>query len=326
MATQRRMSAAREARRPWWIFTALVVLLVVDVLLVVLALQSTAPRSPAPGVTPPGSDGQVQGAPDATPTAPVPAEAGSDEAVTAVPPTRLLTALDDEVAWRSATGDCPDTAVAPELTTDGGLSWKSTDLSRTTEVLALQRIVVSSADTASFIGVGGADCSPSLARTFVAGDDFAESPDLLDDSWHLAAVGSAAVHSPSGDATTPCDGVLLVAPLDDDRAAILCDDASVLATDDSGATWTALEDVPGAVALTGAEDRYLVALARQPGCAGLQLVIAGAEEPRTDVGCVESPLEPSELAAATAIDWNPDALWVWVDDRLLISTDGGITW
>jgi hypothetical protein len=323
MAKSHRQSAARDARRPWWIFTALIVFLVVDVLLVVLALQSTAPR-PAGPTSPRPSAAEQTPTPSATSTPD--ADAASASSVTAAAPTRLLSALDDEVAWRATTGRCPDATATPELTTDGGSTWKSTDITASTDVRALQRIVVSTADTASFIGATGEECDPEFVRTFVAGDDFAENRDQLDSTWYLSPVGSDSVHAPDGDVAAPCGNAVVVAPLDGDRAAVLCDDSSLHVTTDVGETWTPVVDTDGAVALTEAEDGFLVALVGAPECDGAQLAVFDVDATRTDISCVESPLDAPDLATAVAIDWNADAIWAWVDERLLISTDGGNTW
>ncbi|RWZ68626.1 hypothetical protein ELQ92_05350 [Labedella populi] len=325
MAKPRRMSAERESRKPWWIFTALVVFLVVDVLLVVLALQSTASRPsgstvPLPSASLPASVPEQSDTPAPTP------DEESESSVTAVAPTRILAALDGDVAWRATTGGCPDATAAPELTTDGGESWKSTDITGTTDVRALQRIFVSSADTASFIGATGEDCTPEFVRTFVAGDDFAESSAQLDGTWFIPPTEREVVHSPGGDVAAPCDEALVVSSLSAEQAAVLCDDSSVHVTTDTGSTWIPLDGTDGAVALTEGDGGFLIALAGTSACAGVQLVLADTEGTRTDVSCIESPLDGAELAATTAIDWNADSIWAWVDDRLLISTDGGNTW
>ncbi|RWZ46608.1 hypothetical protein ELQ90_14325 [Labedella phragmitis] len=330
MATSRRQSAARESRRPWWIFTALIVFLVVDVLLVVLALQSTAPRPPGPTTPRPSASSESTSTPSATPATDEDADADEDvevaSSITAAAPTRLLSALDDQVAWRATTGSCPDAPAMPQLTTDGGATWKSTDITASTDVRALQRILVTSADTASFIGATGEECDPEFVRTFVAGDDFAENTEQLDGTWHLSPVGSDTVHAPGGDVAAPCESAVVVSPLDDARAAVLCDDSSLHVTTDAGETWTRIDDTDGAVALTESEEGFLVALVGTSECDGARLAAFDSDGARTDVGCVQSPLGASELATATAIDWTADAIWAWVDDRLLISTDGGNTW
>lgn len=324
MAKPRRLSAEREARRPWWIFTALIAFIVVDVLLVVLALQSTAPRPSGPSSPRPSASSE-QPQPSAPPTG-TSDEAGTASDIVAVAPTRLLSALDDEVAWRATTGGCPEASAAPQLTTDGGDSWKSTDITRSTDVRALQRIIVSSAETASFIGATGDDCAPEFVRTFVAGDDFAENPDQLEGAWFLSPVSAATIHSPDGDVDSPCPEALVVAPLDVSSAGVFCDDNTIHVTIDAGATWEQLSDAGNVIAFTDAENGFLVAIANTADCEGARLALLDLDGVRTDAGCIESPLTPSELAAAIAIDWNDEAIWAWVDDQLLISTDGGNTW
>ncbi|RUR01236.1 hypothetical protein [Labedella endophytica] len=322
MPKPRRHSPAREARKRWLAVIGIALFIAVDILLVVLALQSTSARDngSTPAVVPTSSESSRP-----TPTAsPTPTDA-APSSVTAVPPTRILAALDASVAWRATTGSCPDTAVAPELTIDGGATWSSADLTGLTGVTALQRILVTDADTATFLG-SGAECDPAVARTFVGGADFAEYPDQLEGSWYLSPVGGSTVHAPGGDVAAPCDATVTVAPLGDDTAAVLCSDSSLHVTTDAGASWSTLDELPGAVALTDSADGFLVASAGSAGCAGVELTLIGVDDDRTPVDCVESSIPAGDLAGSTAIDWTDGAIWVWVDDRLLISTDDGGSW
>ncbi len=320
MAKPRRFSGARESRRSWWLIAGLIAFVVVDVLLVVLALRSTAPS--------PTKDGTPESLPlGPTTSAPSPRDtADPEDRIVAVAPTRLLAALDASTAWRATTGACPDAEAEPELTTDGGASWKTTDITGATDVRALQRMIVSSAETASFIGLTGGDCTPQYVRTFVAGDDFAEYPDQLATSWYVAPAGASTTHTPAGDADAPCPSAVALAPLTVERAAVLCADTSLHVTDDTGSTWSPLTEAIGAIALTETADGYLVAAAGRDDCEGVQLSIVDATGSRSDIGCVESPLPAAELAASIAIDWTPESVWLWLDERLLISTDGGTTW
>lgn len=314
----RRISAAREARKRWLILIGIALFLAVDVLLVMLALQSTSPRSESSAAATLPTSGEQPTATSSPPTDDAPA-------VTASAPTRIIAALDGSVAWRATTGTCPDAAAAPELTVDGGATWTQTDLTGATGLTALQRIFVSGPSTASFLG-SGSECTPEVMRTFVAGADFAEYPGQLDGSWYLSPVGSATVHAPGGDVAAPCESAVTIAPLDEARAAVLCSDGSLHLTTDVGASWTAMAPVPGAIAVTESDDGFLVATAGSEGCAGVQLTAIGVSDDRTPLGCVESPLPAAELAGSTAVDWTADGIWMWVDDRLLISTDEGETW
>ncbi|PSL38913.1 hypothetical protein CLV49_2543 [Labedella gwakjiensis] len=315
------MSAAREARKRWLAIAGIVLFLAVDILLVVLALRSMSPRDNGSG--PPAEPVPVASSPMATPAnTPTPS---ATPGVTVAAPTRVLTALNATVAWRAMTGACPATAANPELTTDAGATWTSTDLTTTTGVLALQRIVVTDADTATFLG-SAEDCTPDAARTFVAGADFAEAPDQLDGTWYLAPVGSATMHAPGRDVAAPCASAVSVAPIDDSRAGVLCADGSAHITDDVAATWTSVDAPAGTVALTGTSNGLITASVGSNDCAGVLLTNIGLTGDSSPLGCVESSESPADLSGSTAIDWTDDSMWIWVGDRLLISTDQGATW
>lgn len=313
----RRMSAAREARKRWLAIVGIGLFLAVDILLVALALQSTAPQ--VNGSASAETSGTSTPAPSETPTP------TSSPTVLPTAPSRLIAALDASVVWRTTIGSCADGSAVAELSVDGGDTWTSRDLTSSTGITALQRILVSGSDTATFVGAD-ADCTPDAVRTFVAGADFAEYPDQLESGWYLSPVGGATVHGPNGDVAAPCSSALIVAPLDAERAGVLCADGSLHVTTDAGTTWTALSSLDQTIALTETADGFLAASVGSADCAGVLLTTIGLEDDRAELGCVESSEPAESLAGATAIDWTEDGLWMWVDDRLLISTDEGETW
>lgn len=315
------MSAAREERKRWLAIVGIVLFLAVDILLVVLALRSTSPRDN--GSASPAAPVPIASSPTASASSTPPPSATPAIAVTA--PTRVLTALNATVAWRATTGACPAATASPELTTDAGATWTATDLTTTTGVLALQRIVVTDTDTATFLG-STEDCAPDAARTFVAGADFAAAPDQLDGTWYLATVGGATMHAPGRDVAAPCASAVSVAPLDDSRAGVLCADGSAHITLDVAATWTRVDAPAGTVTLTGTSDGLITASVGSNECSGVLLTNIGLTGDSSPLGCVESSESPTDLSGSTAIDWTDDSIWIWVDDRLLISTDQGATW
>lgn len=315
------MSAAREERKRWLAIVGIVLFLAVDILLVVLALRSTSPRES--GSASPAAPVPIASSPTASASSTPPPSATPSIAVTA--PSRVLTALNATVAWRATTGACPAATASPELTTDAGATWTSTDLTTTTGVRALQRIEVTDADTAIFIG-SAEDCAPDAARTFVAGADFAETPDQLDGTWYLAPVGGTTVHAPGNDAAAPCTSTVTVAPIDDSRAAVLCGDGSTHLTVDGAETWTEVAAPAGTVSLTGTSDGLIAVSVGSDDCAGVLLTNIALAGDSSPLGCVGSSESPADLSGSTAIDWTDDSIWIWVDDRLLISTDQGATW
>jgi hypothetical protein len=317
----RRMSAARESRKRWLAVAGIVVFLLVDIVLVVLALQSTSSRDNGTAADVPDAVSTPESTASSTPTP----ESSEPTSVLPVAPTRILAALDATTVWRATTGACPDTAATPEISDDGGATWTPTDITSATGLSALQRIVVSDASTATFLG-HGEDCAPDAARTFVAGSDFAPSPNELAREWYLATVGGTTVHTPNGDVTAPCASALALAPIGDARVAVLCADGDVHLTVDGGAAWTPLGAPSGTIAIAGAADGLLTASVGSTGCDGVQVAALGVDGETSVLACVESSMSPADLAGTTAIDWTDDAIWMWVDDRLLVSTDEGETW
>lgn len=316
-----RIPGAREPRKRWLPLTGIALLVAMDILLVVLALQSASPRTNGS----PAANTPAPSALEPAATTPASPSGGGETTVTPTTPTRILGALDENVAWRATTGACQDAVATPELSVDGGATWTAADLTGATGITALQRIFVTGSDTAAFLGAGS-DCTPEVMRTFVAGADFEEDPGQLDGSWYLAPVGSATVHAPGGDVSAPCESAIVVAPLDETRATVLCDDGSLHLTTDTGVSWTALAPLPGAITVTETADGFLVASIGSESCAGVQLTTLGVDDDRTSLGCVESSVSAAELAGSTALDWTDDGIWMWVDERLLISTDEGATW
>jgi hypothetical protein len=317
----RRMSAARESRKRWLAVAGLVLFLLVDILLVALALQSTSSRDNGASANVPGAVSTPGSTASSTPTP----ETSEPTTVLPVLPTRILAALDATTVWRATTGPCPDAAAAPEISDDGGVSWTTTDITSATGLSALQRIVVSDASTATFLGQGQG-CAPDAARTFVAGSDFAPSPNELAAEWYLAPVGGSTVHTPQGDVPAPCASALALAPIDDARVAVLCADGDVHVTVDGGDAWTALGAPAGTIAVAGAVGGFLTASVGVADCDGVQVGSLGVDGATDMLACVESSRSPADLAGTTAITWTDDAIWMWVDDRLLVSTDEGETW
>jgi hypothetical protein len=300
---------------------ALAAFVVVDLILVAAALNSTNPpgtsleSTPRPAATslPTPEEGAE---PTPTPAAPV----------VAVRPTRLVAALDSETAWRATTGACPDAQAAPELTTDGGVSWKATSVTAATEVVALQRIIIDNDSDATMIGQDAETCGAALARTFVGGDDYAAYPEQLRSAWFVQPTNHAALHSPAGDFAAPCTDVIAIAVRDTDRAAVLCSDQSVWTTIDSGATWPSTVGIPGAMQITGAEGGYRVALVGASDCAGVQLISFSDDVSASGSVCFPVAADPAALVGNIAVSEAENVVWLWVGEQLVRSLDGGLTW
>ena len=305
--------------RRWIIAGSVVTLVLLDVALVSLAFQSTqsSPKTSTARSTDVGA-GSPSPSPTSSPSAP------PEVTLPATPPTRILRALNDEVAWRASTGACPGSTALPELTEDGGASWKGTDASGTTGLTAVQNIAVTDPSIASFIGFDNQTCSPQFVRTFVAGDDFATYNDELDRSWYVASDG--VLHAPDGEVLAPCSAVLFLAPRDDDAAAAFCSDGSIHVTSDRAATWTTVPAMGNVVAVSSADSGFVAGLVGSSDCPGVKMAFLTDEGLAASSGCLVSDIAPSDLAGTVAIASTGNTIWLWAGEVVTRSLDGGQTW
>jgi hypothetical protein len=302
------------SRRRVWVYVAVAVFVLADIALVGVALNST--RSDAASTVAVVRPAVV--APVGTPTA--------TPALTPIPPTRILSALDATTAWRAQTGVCPAASASPELTTDSGITWKKTDASGPTQVTALQRITVTSQSAATMVGFAKVDCAPELVRTFVGGDSFRSYPDQLDAAWYVYPGDRAAVHSPIGAAKAPCAAVVVLAPRDAKNAAVLCGNGEVYATADAAVTWSDPVAAPGALNITSTNSGYLAATVGRSECAGIQLLSLSTDLASTPTGCYPVVEPVKTLVGTVAVSSAAGTIWLWAGNSVVRSLDGGATW
>ena len=311
------------SRRRMSVYIAVAAFFAVDILLIVLALGSTqvGAESEAPQAIPTFDAVASTSAPTVTPSSTPVAEA-----ILPLPPTRLLGAVDEKTAWRAVTGDCPATPASPELTTDGGATWKKTDATGPAKVTALQRLLVTSESVVEMVVLAKSDCAPQLVKTFVGGDTFKAYPDELDGAWFVDPADRATIHSPSGSAMAPCDAVVSLAVINDKAAAALCADGRLFATEDAAVTWSSPASIPGAVALTATDTGYLAAAVGRAECAGVQLLTLTPTLEATEFGCYKTDAQPASLAGNVAVSTAADTLWLWAVGAFVRSADGGANW
>ncbi|GAB3611535.1 hypothetical protein GCM10027414_36610 [Humibacter ginsengiterrae] len=302
-----------------WAIAGLIAFVVADAILVAWAVTSVsaAPKSPkdppAVAATHPATE-----TPTATATktpAPLPA---------AVAPTRMLAALDDQVAWRAATGACPATPAGLELTTNGGTTWRAADAGSLSGASSVLRITVASSTQAAAITLDKQNCAVQYIRTYIAGANWATYNDQLAGSWYLDPSSPTTVHSPQGNVAAPCPTMVGLAVRDASSAAVLCADHTVYRTSNAGAAWGTPLTVPGAVAVTASASGYATAATGIEGCAGVSVssLDAGTGAATTS-GCFATAA-PQPGAVAMASGGN--TLWLWAGDALVRSGDGGASW
>ncbi len=333
-----RSKSPRDAsRRRVWVYLAVGLFLLFDAYLITAALTSTRADTGLPAAPPRASL--------ASPATPTPTPTVSPAVyITPVPATRILSAVSPTVAWRAVTGICPDPLATPEVSTDAGATWTTTDANGPTDVTALQSIEATNGSVAQFVGFAATDCSAQVVRTFVGGDDYASADVELDSVWYVDPADRSELHGPDGVQPAPCDAIVALAPGSSElAAAVLCADTHVFATTDAAVSWSAPLTVPGALALTATPDGYLAVAAGATGgqptadpavCLGVSVInlsldsagdAAGALA-ATTTGCYVTAEAPAALAGNVAIASADGALWLWIGDATVRSTDTGRTW
>ncbi len=340
----RSISPRDTSRRRVWIYAAVGVFLIIDAILVTTALTSTRVDTSRPAAAPSAT---VAPALTATPTST--ATPKPTVAARTVPATRVLAAASATVAWRAVTGTCPNPLAEPEISTDSGATWTTTDANGPTGITALQSINASNASVAQFLGFAASDCSPLVIRTFVGGDNYSAA-DELEGSWYVDPVNRAEVHGPSGVQAAPCDQIVALSPgAGANTAAVLCSDSRVFATSDAALSWSEPVAVSGALTLTATPDGYVIvadgsATGQPPAsansdsdpgaCVGLSVIrVTPADDAAaataltpTTTGCYVTAETRAALAGAIATAVADDTLWLWIGDATWRSTDGGRTW
>jgi len=327
MSSTRRKSAASRARaRKRYLIAGLAAFLIIDIGLVAFALNRPRVEPEAAPERPVSAAQGETDVPSPTPTAEA-APPATDIPQT-LTPTRVLAARDGSLAWRATTGPCGAPAL-PELTTDAGATWKATTATGPTGVVSLQSIVIEGQQVASMIGQDAADCSVTLVRTFVSGNDYAEYPADLANNWFIDPLDHARVHSPAGDAAAPCANASSLAARSTAAAAVLCSDGTIFSTSDGATTWNSVPAPEGIMAVTSAEEGYLYAQVGDDSCAGVQVGYFSAGPAGSAVvprACVPNAQTPDALAGNIALAGGESSVWMWAGDVMARSVDGGGIW
>jgi len=280
--------------------TALVALVVLDIVLVGAALRSThSAQIDTSPVSRPPSSGSVT-----VPKAPL---------------QTMIMALDNQRAWRVEAGSCAVGGAALATTADGGKTW-------TNGSATLRRIVrlrPSDNRTAFVIGANGT-CTAELKDTVDGGGTWTSAGTA--GTWFRDPKVSTVVRAPRAFASQPCGrrAVLDLAVLATDSARVLCADGLVRSTANDGVLWTDVARVDGAVALAvppGTSAESYVARLGAPDCKGVQILRV---EPRVARSCVVTsvPGVPGQIAMSLVGGGG----WLAVGTTTMRSTDDLVTW
>lgn len=276
--------------------------------------------NPRPAVTPtatpePSNTPSPEPTVEETPEVEVPE---SPEVIAAVVPDRLLTVVTKDLMVRSMVGSCEQPGVM-EFSKDGGQSWQESTALSTTDSTLHMRVLPTRANNVQLIALDE-DCKPQLVRTENQGTAWV-APTSPTGAWFFNPKEPTTINAPDGKVTIDCTAVSFVAT--QDRAAVLCDDSTVLTTTDKAATWKAPVAVPGAIALNVTEDGYILAVANQNECVGIQTI----ELEGTTVGSPSTCLEDADLQAGTvAVARTSNTVLAWIGNKFAVSSNGGDTW
>jgi len=281
---------------------ALAAFVVADVVLVALALGSTAATpgsagsAPRPSPVPTTSPGSAAGGdPAASPgavTGATPTQTPSSSLVPA-PLEVGVVAVDADTAWRFVVGSCAKGGGSTvTITRDGGNTW----VPMVAPFDATVRIRVR--DTGGAFAVGSDDsCTPRFRQAAKDATTWG-SPMSVPGAWYRDPSDPAVVGTAAGTRAKPCgDSAVIDLGVTDHSAEALCADGR-LRRSETGETWTGGGAVEGGLALASTATRTLVARTVD-GCTGVAVVDATA--PETALGCAEVDLatvEPGQVALA----------------------------
>lgn len=310
--------------------TGLVALLAADIALVVLSLRHTAPLAGDETVPTSSTTATISTSPTtperAVTSSPAASTSRSTASVKVSPVAVMIVAIDGSVAWRIKAGSCEAGGGAVAVTTDGGKSFKD----RKSPLRVIAGVQPTSADRAFMVGASRA-CDMEGRTTADGGASWGPASRVTD-VWTRDARDDQVVLSSGSRSSRPCgEGVVVdLTRLSAGGAQVLCADSTLKSTNDSGASWQAAGDAPGALAL---DDRQgpngITAYVVRPGekCRGLEIVQrdnGGAGVPKP-VGCAELPLEGVKPGTVSLSVVGNDG-WLAVGDDMWRSRDGLRTW
>lgn len=256
-------------------------------------------------------------APSATPTPSITPSAEPEQPIVGAPATRQLVLVGSQVAWRTSVGSCGEPSGATERTTDGGLTWQTTQAPGDVVVrLRAFGPLEAAAVTAD------AACESAYMRTWSGGETWSEVPAALPTTWHLSPADRNLVIGPAATAA-PCDaGTVDLAVTGQDVGIVLCRDGSVLASGDGGSAWAPAAQVSAPLAIAASGETVVLAH-QDPTCDGVAVLRLGEGQETVASGCAPLAIASDTPVALGLVDSD---LWVWAGDSLAVSSDLGGTW
>jgi hypothetical protein len=284
------------------IVVLIALLVVADVVLITLAVR----RGHGGPVV--ASDGAPLSAPSTT--GPPPTQPPDDGAG------QTLLAASESIVLRATAGSCK-TGDPPvlELSTDSGATFKPA--AQRLAVAQVLRVVVDSPTDLWFVGTDDA-CTPSIWQSDGAGTGWSQSAGSAG-AWHMVpAADSSGVHAPPGRVHVGCP-VASLSPIDRQTARVLCTSGTVLGTTDGARNWVTLGHLNAAQVMDYDSPESGVALGSTPSCDVQAFSTSDGGSVWTQTGCLDG-------TQAQALSYTNGTAIALVDDAVLTSGDGGLTW
>lgn len=236
----------------------------------------------------------------------------------AAPPQRLIAITEDGTVVRASVGACPEPAGIVEASFDGGAEWQPSGV----EQFGTIRVLGLSASTASTVRLlaTNVECQPQALRSFVGGTSWQPADDELATSWYLDLANPTLAHTPIGESELSCSAVSLVGA--GERGVALCEDHSLLLSEDQGANWSSPVAVPGSAAVGASEAGFIVASVAEPDCAGVRTRTLREGIVGDPGACVEAVGSDGAISVAL----RGETAYLWAGDTWLRSEDAGANW
>lgn len=298
------MRSPHDGPRRLVVIIAITALIVVDIALVWLAIQSGRPAADA-------SPAPTESAVVVPPSPSVPAPTPSNTAVTlpSLDGVRVLAMSSATAGWRAERGACATGRAVLEATVDGGATWTEVPVPNDGTEIAALATVATQPSRLAVISLG-VDCVPRYDRTFSGGASWQVDTDTTLTPTFVDADGSLLVGGVSY--TVPCAVPLGIETLGS-SVAVRCQDDVYVAQ--AGASWA-----PTGIGLTlaASSDGADLLVALDPTriddveCEGLVVQRFAGGVDAGSPQCVTTPVDGGQVAVTTL----DDELWVWSSDAV----------